>query len=133
MVISRFLMPLTYSQTTRNHLLKLLFSLSNQNDLGPPAASIAAPRCKKDLWGKKQDKVLVKQPPPQGPTQSHLLVFHAFQQTLQPLRCAAARRGMVLWSVLSLVFRFVGLPEGPLGIFGLTQSLSYATRQAGVS
>ena len=36
--------------------------------------------------------------------------------------------GMVLWSILSLLFRFGGgLPEGPFGILGLTQSLSFAT------
>lgn len=34
--------------------------------------------------------------------------------------------GMVLWSILSLLFRFgSGLPEGPFGILGLTQSLSF--------
>ena len=33
--------------------------------------------------------------------------------------------GVVLWSILSLIFRFVGLPEGPLGVLGFTQSLSY--------
>lgn len=34
--------------------------------------------------------------------------------------------GMVLWSVLSFVFRLgLGLPEGPLNILGLTQFLSY--------
>jgi len=34
--------------------------------------------------------------------------------------------GMVLWSILSLLFRFGnGLPEGPFGILGLTQSLSF--------
>ena len=36
--------------------------------------------------------------------------------------------GMVLWSILSLLFRFGnGLPEGPFGILGLTQSLSFVT------
>ncbi|CAJ1401433.1 unnamed protein product [Effrenium voratum] len=33
--------------------------------------------------------------------------------------------GVVLWSALSVVLRFRGLPEGPFGVLGLTQTLSY--------
>ena len=36
--------------------------------------------------------------------------------------------GVVLWSALSVVLRFRGLPEGPFGVLGLTQTLSYAGR-----
>jgi len=35
--------------------------------------------------------------------------------------------GVVIWSSLSLLTRFCGLPEGPFGLLGFTQTLSYVS------